>query len=335
MKTHTEQELREALAALAPADAAPVDMWPRLRSRLARRRRLQLSVCAVGVAAVASLALVRWPGSGDDVVAPNHGAKSAVEVTLGLRGTPSQGMTAEILDVLRRRIDGLGIGGATIEVRDDRYFVVTAPSADLEQFGGLADGGHLQLRQVLKIAPAPDNAADVSVGTAADLNHAKSVFARSTCSEPAGRPRSRPLTPLPARYLVACSLDNDAKYLLGPSSIQAGDVASADAQRESNGEWVVTVSLTQAGAAGWKTLTQTAAAQPPMTRCELPSGCNGIGIVVDGRIISVPSVEGGTGLNGGMVSIPVGSRAEARALAVDVSHPLSVDLDYVSTRTDR
>jgi preprotein translocase subunit SecD len=328
VKTYTEQDLREALAALAPTDTPPVDMWSRVRSRIARRRRMRLALAAGGLAAATTIALVAWPGAGRDSVGPSEGAKSMV-VTLGLRGSPSHRVTAATLHVLRKRLDGLGISGATISVHN-KSFAVTVPSTDLAKLNGLADRGALQLRQVLQVASRSEITASLSVGTAPDLSHAESLFARSTCNEPSNRPRRHPAALAPADYLVACSVDSASIYLLGPSPIRTADVASADAQTGTTGAWFVDVSLTQAGAEEWKNLTQTAAQQPFMPQCRPPSGCNGIGVVVDGHIVSVPVVQGGTGLNGGRLQISVRSQEEARALATDLTHPLPVDLNYLS-----
>jgi len=334
VKTYTEQDLREALAALAPDDTPAVDMWSRVRSRIARRRQMRLALSAVGVAAAATLAFVAWPGPARDTVGPSDGAKSLV-LTLGLRGSSSKARTEAVVEVLRQRLDALGISGATISVYGDKRFEVTVPSARLSQLDGLADRGDLQLRQVLKVDSRSDVSASAPVGTASDLHHAETLFAHSTCSERGTAPRRRPVATPAAGYLVACSAESASEYLFGPSPVGTADVGSAAAQDDQTGAWFVDVTLTRAGAGAWKSLTQAAVEQPSMQRCGPPSGCNGIGIVVDGRIISVPSVQGGAGLRGGVVEISVHSREQAQALAVELSHPLPVDLDYLSARTTR
>ena len=337
MKTYTEQDLRDALGTLAPAESVQMDMWPGLRSRIRRRRRANAALAAGVIAAATVLAAVDWPGSAPDRVSPvTSGGTSALTMTLG--GSLPRGVTmGTIVNVLRARLDELGVSGSQIVVHGVNI-VVTVPTTEAGQLRDLNARGQVQLRQVLEMTAVSSGVEAIRggvVGAARDLNHAEAVFSRSLCTTASGKLPLGGLTASANSFLVGCSPDGTSEYLLGSSTISNDEVASAHAVASpTTNQWVVDVTLNHAGAAAWQQLTATAVHQPMAPQCQPPGGCNAIGMLVDSQIITVPSVQSGNdGISNGELEIaPAGTQAEARALAVKIAHPLPVPLLALSLK---
>ncbi len=89
----------------------------------------------------------------------------------------------------------------------------------------------------------------------------------------------------PTQYLVTCQQDGTAKFLLGPATVLGTQLtgASAGLQQQGVGGWVVNLSLDGDGAAAFlKTTTELSQKSPPQ---------NQFGIVLDGLVVSAPSVS--------------------------------------------
>ncbi|WP_426566820.1 protein translocase subunit SecD [Angustibacter sp. McL0619] len=100
----------------------------------------------------------------------------------------------------------------------------------------------------------------------------------------------------PKKPLVTCSIDHDAKYILGPVEVDGSDIKSASAglkQLQGGGtstEWEVQLAFTNEGTKKFaETTTRLYTLPPPQ---------NQFGIVLDGLVISAPSanepITGGT-----------------------------------------
>src|SRR5262245_34904458 len=99
--------------------------------------------------------------------------------------------------------------------------------------------------------------------------------------------------------VVPGASDTDV-YVLGPVVVDAEDVADAAAQREPSG-WTVLVDLTPEGSDAFASATEAAVGDR-------------IAIVVDGRVVSAPTVQTRIGSGNRVVTGDV-SEAEAQALA--------------------
>jgi len=128
---------------------------------------------------------------------------------------------------------------------------------------------------------SPSDLAWVTPDLAAD-------FAALDCTDPANRTggvASDDATPL-----VTCDQTGDAKYLLGPVELTGSDLSGATSAPAANdqgfatGGWEVTMDFTSSGGDQFADITSRIS--------QLPSPQNQFGIVLDGLVISAPSVDG-------------------------------------------
>ncbi len=112
----------------------------------------------------------------------------------------------------------------------------------------------------------------------------------------------------PNLYLVTCQTDGTIKYLLSPATVQGTQITSASAGVPTGGlgGWVVNLSFDSEGAAAFlQTTTDLSQQSPPQ---------NQFGIVLDGLVVSAPSVS--APIPGGQAEISGSfTQEEATALA--------------------
>ncbi|MEG8275218.1 protein translocase subunit SecD [Streptomyces sp. AHA2] len=212
--------------------------------------------------------------------------------------------TDRTLEVLRGRVDALGVAEPTLQRSGDRRIIVELP--------GLQD---------------PRKAAGVLGRTAQLTVHPVTGLADSA-AEGSGssseQPRERVLPDESGRPLN-----------LGPAALTGQDVKGADARfdQQSGAGWHVTVDFDASGRGKWGRLTGTAACHPagnPERR---------VAIVLDEKIISSPQVDPSVvcreGITGGATQI-TGSFGddEARELALLISGgALPVPVELIEQRT--
>jgi SecD/SecF fusion protein len=243
-------------------------------------------LAAVGVLAGAvGLLITTSPRLGLDL-------RGGTQIVLETRDSPTLKATPDAtdrtLEVLRNRVDALGVSEPTLARSGDRRIIVELP--------GVQD---------------PTEAAKVIGRTAQLTFHPVAGIAPA---QPAPVPSSAPATggDRGARVLP----DESGQSLrLGAVALTGGDVSGAQAVVDPQlGAWQVTVDF-RSGGAKWKTLTGNAA-------CATPGDPQRrIAIVLDDKVISSPQVEPGIGCD---VGIPGGttvitgqfSEAEAKELAL-------------------
>ena len=139
------------------------------------------------------------------------------------------------------------------------------------------------------LPPAP---ADPSTGTGSDLGQitpeVAEQFAALDCTDPANRAGG--VQTADDAVLVTCDPEGTAKYVLGPVELSGTDISGSASAQETNsqgfttGGWVVTLDFTNAGGQAFGDIT---------TRIsQLPPPQNQFGVVLDGLVISAPSVSG-------------------------------------------
>ncbi|MFW6724917.1 protein translocase subunit SecD [Streptomyces sp. MAR4 CNY-716] len=223
--------------------------------------------------------------------------------------------TDHTLEVLRNRIDALGVTEPTLTRSGDKRIIVDLP--------GVQD---------------PREAADLLGRTAQLTFHPVIGIAADAGAD------GKPADGKPADGKPADGKDEDGNVLpdeagqplrLGPSVLTGADVAEAEALFDSQQArgWFVTVGFDGTGGDEWAGLTGAAACAPagdPARR---------LAIVLDGKVISSPQVDPGvgcrTGITGGSTQITGDfDRDEARELALLVNGgALPVPLETVEQRT--
>ncbi|MDT9686389.1 protein translocase subunit SecD [Streptomyces sp. TRM76323] len=169
------------------------------------------------------------------------------------------------------------------------------------------------------VSPSTDPAAD------ADL---QAKFAALNCADPKQRAATKAVKP--TESAVACGLNGGVweKYLLGPSEVDGRDVDDAqgvlDPQR---GQWIVQLEFSGKGAKKFAAITGRLATQPAPQ--------NQFAIVLDGEVVSAPSVN--AAIPGGQAEIS-GSfdQKSAQDLGNVLSYgalPLSFEEQSVTTVT--
>ncbi|CAL9577959.1 Protein translocase subunit SecDF [Streptomyces sp. enrichment culture] len=238
--------------------------------------------------------------------------RGGTQIVLETRDSPTATADSEATDrtveVLRRRIDALGVTEPVLTRSGDRRIIVELP--------GVQD---------------PREAADVLGRTAQLTFHPVLGAADGT---PPGAPAAPKPEPGPKGELVLP--DEDGRGLrLGPSRLTGADVAEARAVIDpQNGlGWYVDVEFKDKGSDGWAKLTGEAA-------CAAPGDpARRVAIVLDDKVISSPQVDEGiacnTGIVGGSTRITGGFGADgARELALLVNGgALPVPVETVEQRT--
>ena len=257
-------------------------------------------------------------------------------------------------DIIQQRIDGLGVGEATVAVQGDRHIVVSAPNVSRDDLVDLVGAtAQLSMRPVLEAgagtgpaedpekpsddpsedtlpglptAPPPPDGGDEDAeqlsieevlayeATEADLE----AFANFTCGDH--------MADNPARALVACDPEGVQKYLLGPTAVMGTELESASyGIPQGDFSYAVMLSLKPAGAAQFKELTGAL-----LTRT---SPQDLFGIVLDGVVQSAvkPQVQ----ISNGQASITGNFTADSAASLANVlkygSLPLNFEPSQVET----
>ncbi|MFI6106957.1 protein translocase subunit SecD [Streptomyces sp. NPDC051310] len=234
--------------------------------------------------------------------------RGGTQIVLETKDSPTaeadSAATDRTLEVLRRRVDALGVTEPTIARSGDNRIIVELP--------GVQD---------------PEQAADVLGRTAQLTFHPVLGPAGSTAQTPGQLPERPGERTLP---------DEEGRPLrLGPSGLTGADVDGAEAGIDQQGlaGWFVGVDFKDAGADRWAELTGAAACAPagdPARR---------VAIVLDDKIISSPQVDPSvrcrSGITGGSTRITGSfSTEEARELALLINGgALPVPVETAEQRT--
>ncbi|MEU1003049.1 protein translocase subunit SecD [Streptomyces tibetensis] len=234
--------------------------------------------------------------------------RGGTQIVLETRSTPTadadRAATDRTLEVLRGRIDALGVAEPTLVRSGDDRIIVELP--------GVQD---------------PKEAADV-LGRTAQLTFHPVLGTADGVDD-----TSRPLPKRPRERVLPD--ESGTALRLGPTSLTGEDVKEAAARFDQQGGagWHVTVDFEGTGRAGWADLTGEAACQAP------GDPARRVAIVLDDKVISSPrvdpSVACGTGMRDGATRITGSfSAEEARELSLLINGgALPVPVETVEQRT--
>ncbi|MFF5313761.1 protein translocase subunit SecD [Streptomyces massasporeus] len=234
--------------------------------------------------------------------------RGGTQIVLETRSTPTtdadSAATDRTLEVLRGRIDALGVAEPTLVRSGDHRIIVELP--------GVQD---------------PKKAAAV-LGRTAQLTFHPVLGAADEADD-----TSRPLPKRPRERVLPD--ESGTPLRLGPTSLTGEDVKEAAARFDQQGGagWHVTVGFEGTGRAGWADLTGEAA-------CHAPGDpARRVAIVLDDKVISSPQVDPslacGTGIRDGATRITGSfSPEEARELSLLIDGgALPVPVETVEQRT--
>lgn len=261
------------------------------------------------------LALTTPPRLGLDL---RGGTQIVLETRSTDRVTADAASTDRALEVLRGRVDALGVSEPTLARAGERRIVVELPGVQDPRQAAEVIGRTAQLtfHPVLTSTPSPSSTASPS--------SASSPGPSPTASRPTTAPQDR-------RDLVD---EDGAPVQVGPAALTgeavSGAAARIDTQR--GGAWSVTVDFTGGGRA-WRDLTAAAACAP------VGDPARRVAILLDEQVISSPQVDSSVacrvGITGGSTEITGRFTAqEARDLAVLIQGgALPLPVDIVEQRT--
>ncbi|MDO5676578.1 MAG: protein translocase subunit SecD [Propionibacteriaceae bacterium] len=248
-------------------------------------------------------------------------------------------------DIIRQRVDGLGVGEANVAVQGERHIVVSAPNVSRDDLVDLVGAtAQLAFRRILSI--------DVgTAGTPASGEPGLPGLPKPPAEEMQGDPQKLPTADAiayqptqedvqyfqefqcgdethedPTRALAACDEQGLQKYLLGPTVIRGQELSTASfGIPQGDLQYVVTLSFNSTGTAEMAELTGALVGQPE------PS--NMFAIVLDGVVESAASARDRI-MNGEAV-ISGGFNAETSAALANVlkfgALPLSFEPSQVET----
>jgi preprotein translocase subunit SecD len=295
-------------------------------------RRLVVSLVGIvllaGGAFGANLAAGNNPSLGLDL-------QGGASVTMTPVGEVDPAALTVAVDIIRQRVDSLGVAEPEI-IRQGNTIVVNLPGVKDQQqaLDTIGRTGAVEMRPVLKIAENPENTTTTTVvgGPTTTVKGATTTTlkpASTTLAPPAGGIGSsrtaavttttipdatdavNPATGLPDGQTILPGRKDGLIYLLGPAEA-TGEVFSNDSSAQVDaGAWVVVAKL-RSGAAGadvWNALS---------TKCfaggaDCPT--KAIAIILDGEVISAPTVQTPTFDNGSVQISGSFSETEAQDLA--------------------
>jgi len=234
--------------------------------------------------------------------------RGGTQIVLETRDSPTVQATAESTDraveVLRRRVDALGVAEPTLARSGDRRIIVELP--------GVQD---------------PRKAAEV-IGQTAQLTFHPVLGISGPEATPA------PDAPVTAGEL-ALPDESGQPLRLGPAALSGEGVGGADAAIDSQGlgGWYVVIDFKDRGDAAWRELTGAAACAPP------GDPTRRVAIVLDEQVISSPQVDPSVacdvGIPGGSTQITGSFTAEeAKDLAALIrGGALPVPVEVIEQRT--
>ena len=301
-------------------------------------RRLVVSLVAIVLLAggtfTANLVAGNQPALGLDL-------QGGASVTMTPVGEVDPAALSVAVDIIRQRVDSIGVAEPEI-IRQGNTVVVNLPGVKDQQqaLDTIGRTGAVEMRPVLKVAENPENTTTTTVigGPTTTVKGATTTTvkgatttqkpASTTLAPPAGGVGSSrtaavttttipiatsvdPLTGLPEGQTVLPGRKDGLLYLLGPVEA-TGEVFSNDSSAQVDaGGWVVVAKL-RSGAAGadvWNALS---------TKCfaggaDCPT--KAIAIILDGEVISAPTVQTATFDNGSVQISGSFSETEAKDLA--------------------
>ncbi|GAB3658842.1 protein translocase subunit SecD [Nocardioides korecus] len=221
---------------------------PPRRSRAPLWRALA-SFAVIGLALLAAVSLT--PRLGLDL---EGGTQIVLETRDSERAKATRASTDRALEVLRGRVDALGVAEPTLARAGERRIIVELPGVQDPREAARVIGRTAQLgfHVVTDTTRAPD----------APNAPAQGASAKTPTTDEDGRPLT-----------------------VGPLVLDGNGVSDARAElpQEGSASWVVSVDFNKAGAPEWRDLVQQA--------CTTPGGGQRIAIVLDSEVISSPAVQ--------------------------------------------
>ena len=293
-------------------------------------RRLVISLVGIVLLAggtfTANIVAGNFPALGLDL-------QGGASVTMTPVGEVDEAALSVAVDIIRQRVDSIGVAEPEI-IRQGNTVVVNLPGVKDQQqaLDTIGRTGAVEMRPVLKVAENPENTTTTTVqgATTTTVKGATTTTlkpASTTLPPPAGGIGSsrtaavttttvpaetvNPITGLPEGQTILPGRKDGLIYLLGPAEA-TGEVFSNDSSAQVDAGGCVVVAKLRSGAAGadvWNALS---------TKCfaggaDCPT--KAVAIILDGEVISAPTVQTPTFDNGSVQISGSFTETEAKDLA--------------------
>ncbi len=248
-----------------------------------------LAILAAFLIALLATALIQ----GATAVRLGLDLRGGTSVTLQPRASTDAGkVTSESIDqavaIIRQRVNSVGVAESEVTAQGsgaNRQIVISVPGESGRRVVDLVgQTAELRFRQVLAessaLAGAGGGDATPAAGISADLNARSAAL---DCTNPANLQGTG--ADAPSETIVACARTGTAKYILGPAEVLGQQVSKASAGIDQQGASAWFVSLTFDGEGTKAFGAQTARVT------SLPSPQNQVAIVLDGLVVSAPSIR--------------------------------------------
>ena len=198
---------------------------------------------------------------------------------------------AQAISILRQRIDGVGVSESEIRAEGSgtsTKIIVSVPGTTQRELVALVgQTAKLSIRPVLFAGNALTSNGSVVFPEYIDAQ-SRSSFETLDCNSEITSSMDDP-----QKSLFSCDEGKGTKFILGASKVEGSQVDSAQFSLDNSLGWITTISFDRVGQAYFGELTTKIAS--------LPSPRNQIAIVLDGKVVTAPRVDGP--LTGGTVSI--------------------------------
>lgn len=299
------------------------------------RRPLIVSLVGIVLIAVGSLVAVRAQGWAPELGLDLQGGVSVVL-------EPAEPVEDDIIDqsveIIRSRVDALGVAEPDISRQGDAIVVQLPGVSDQQRaIDVVGDTAELRFRPVLEVLPppgattttAPTTTVPEDTTTTVEPAPGETTTTTSTTSTTVLGATPREEDVAEEEVILPELGDNDepiALFRLAPAELTGSALADAQASFDPNtGAWAVNFTMTSEGTPQFDQLAAQLVSMPPPN--------NQLGIVLDGVVVSAPTIQ--TGSFGGQGQITGDfSEEEAKDLALVLRFgALPVELVRQSTET--
>ena len=219
--------------------------------------------------------------------------RGGTSVTLQPRASnDANKVTSEAIDqavsIIRQRVNSLGVAESEVTAQGsgtNRQIVISVPGDSGRRVVDLVgQTAELRFRQVLATAVGtPGSGSDAATPVSGISPELNAQFAALDCTNVANLKGSG--ADAPSDTIVACDRSGGSKYILAPAEVLGTQVSKADSgiDTQAGNIWTVSLTFNGEGTKAFAALTSRVTS--------LPSPQNQVAIVLDGLVVSAPSIN--------------------------------------------
>lgn len=219
--------------------------------------------------------------------------RGGTSVTLQPRASnDSNKITAEAIDqavsIIRQRVNSLGVAESEVSSQGsgtNRQILISVPGDSGRRVVDLVgQTAELRFRQVLATAVGiPGNGTESATPIAGISPEVNAAFAALDCTNPENLQGTG--ADAPSELVVACDREGTSKFILAPAEVLGQQVSKAEygVDQQTGTQYIVSLTFNGEGTKAFGALTARVTS--------LPSPANQVAIVLDGLVVSAPSIN--------------------------------------------